>query len=855
MFSLFDKKIWHSKSEAVKVIKKDKKTIVTNQGETEESLILFHLIRFRKKFFNICLLGDLLEGSGVEIRVYNRHKQLLAESELNAETAMAKFTNEMRYVILVIRLKPHTSFEFKKIITYFTESLEEKYLDRLTSDILVVTPSYPTNWNRYFGGFVHSRTSQYKNAGIQFDLACIHEYSAVSLYTFESIRVLKGNFALLDMILQKKVYKKILLHFFDEKYAKILDRFDLSQTQLLLWVHGPETLYSDWNYFVTPYFKQVPPVTSEQKKYFDRRDEIVKRYNEMPNVHWIFVSKWIHTHSEELIGIKFYNYSIIPNIIDEKTFSYTKKDNEQRKKIFMIRRFDNINKYAIDINVRIITSLSRRECFKDLDFYIYGEGDAYDSLIEPIKNFNNVHFVKTFLTHEDIAIAHKKCGIALFATRYDAQGVSMCEAAMSGLVIIGSALDVIKEFVPQEFNTLSPVEDYQKYADVIERIYYHPKEFDEISMATAKKMRCICSYGETIAKEIELINKTIETQKKIIPIPSGKPVLTVIIPSYNAAKYIQGTIHSLISHNRASQMEILIINDGSTDETKFVVEKTIKELSHEGQSIVRLISKENGGHGSTINVGIREAKGKYLKIVDSDDTLISSNLEKLICQLENDTADVVLCDYYDDVISEPDYSPKCFYNFMVPGQLYDMEDLCVPGYGFNIYGPILATGTFRTALLQNADFYLSEKTFYVDMEFNAYVMQACKSARYFPLFIYKYRQGAIDQSISESSYRKNYLQHEKVLMNLISFWKEWNISDGKRMYLRDKLIYPMMSSQYYILTVYFQSPKLFCDFDKKIKEFTDLYHLSLPNYIIKCRKTFGLYLLGRKLYKLIRKII
>lgn len=126
---------------------------------------------------------------------------------------------------------------------------------------------------------------------------------------------------------------------------------------------------------------------------------------------------------------------------------------------------------------------------------------------------------------------------------------------------------------------------------------------------------------------------------------------------------------------------------------------------------------------------------------------------------------------------------------------------------------------------------------------------------YIPLYIYKYRQGAVSQSISEESYRKNYLQHEKVLMNLIGFWKTWDISEGKKAYLREKLICPMVSSQYLILTAYIQSPKLFRDFDKKMKEYPELYELNLSAYIEKCRRTFGLHLLGKKLYKAIRKII
>lgn len=69
------------------------------------------------------------------------------------------------------------------------------------------------------------------------------------------------------------------------------------------------------------------------------------------------------------------------------------------------------------------------------------------------------------------------------------------------------------------------------------------------------------------------------------------------------------------------------MNDGSKDNTEEVAKKIIARYSNSKHSI-RLISKENGGHGSTINVGIQQARGKFFKIVDGDDTLDTGSFEE-----------------------------------------------------------------------------------------------------------------------------------------------------------------------------------------------------------------------------------
>lgn len=831
------------KDNNVKIYKSESGYTIENANDKPVKIISLKPVFMKSEFMEVEFNGKILYGSGAQVVFYNRFKAFVTSSDLNAYTVYAK-GDQMKFLIYAIMIRQKTKVVINNVNIRFIERMPDRFVNEINEENLIITPSYPTDVNRYFGGFVHSRLVQYKNSGVHFSVACIHDYNCLSIYEYEGVKVVKGNFGLLDKILQKK-FETIAVHFFDERYSQIFDRYDLSNSQLLLWVHGPETLYWDWNHFVTPYFNPINPVNSEQRAVFEKKDGIIKKYNSMPNVKWVFVSEWIKERSESLIAIKFKHYIVIPNIIDSSVFKREVKSEEKRKKIFTIRRFDNINKYAIDITVRTIVELSKREIFKNLEFYLYGEGDYYDQLIEPIKDFKNCFFIKKFLNHDSIYKAHCECGMALFPTRYDSQGVSMCEAAMSGLLIIGSEFGAVKEFLNEKYGTLSEIEDYKSYADKIEYFYNNPKQYVEVAKKMSDEICEHCSYDNTIKKEIMLFEKrqkfvenNLHSEEKIV---NEKPLLTIIVPAYNVAKTIEGTLHSILVAKHTSLLEILIVNDGSKDNTGEVVGKYVVEHS-QSNVMFKVINKENGGHGSTINEGIQKASGKYLKVIDGDDTVDKHGFERLLNKLEHVDCDVVLCDYYEDNVVNSSLIPKTLYTFMTPGYEYDMSDICKGVYGFNNYGPILATGTYKTSVLRDANFRLSEKCYYVDMEFNAYVLICCKTAVYFPEFVYKYKIGSDGQSISKNSFIKNYKDHEFITMNLISLVNNVKIDSDKKSFIEKSLIKPMVYSTYYIIIQYLSNRCEFLKFDEKLHQYPELYNQIGNREINISRRTFGMVL-------------
>ena len=116
------------------------------------------------------------------------------------------------------------------------------------------------------------------------------------------------------------------------------------------------------------------------------------------------------------------------------------------------------------------------------------------------------------------------------------------------------------------------------------------------------------------------------------------PLVSVIIPAYNAEDRIKRAVDSVLSQSM-QKTEVIIVDDGSSDDTYRICE----ELSKEDDRI-RLLKKENGGASSARNAGIDIATGDYIYFVDSDDELKKGALEALCSEVEGSNVDCVICE-------------------------------------------------------------------------------------------------------------------------------------------------------------------------------------------------------------------
>ena len=354
-------------------------------------------------------------------------------------------------------------------------------------------------------------------------------------------------------------------------------------------------------------------------------------------------------------------------------------------------------------------------------------------------------------------------------------------------------------------------------------------------------------------EDVKLIKSFKDVEKIEIPTISKKPLLSISIASYNVQDFIIQILCSLLRSKYADKLEILVVNDGSSDDTVKTVDEFIKENYHgKGNPVVRLIDKPNGGHGSTINKGLELATGKYFRLLDGDDYYVTEQLDVLLEYLENEDTDLIFTEYYEDYAITGEFIKTKQYNDLIPGHQYKFEEICTPGAELVDWGPLLHTSTYKTKLLQDLKFKIDENCFYVDNEFNLMGVFAANTVKLYPLYVYSYYLGRPGQSVSPESYKKKVKQLQKVIFRIIEEYeaKKDELSEEKCNYIENHMVINLCYTMYWIVTELYSNAKPFQEFDDELKKHPDFYNGSFVRKRLKIfRKTHGHFLFLTKIIK------
>lgn len=312
-------------------------------------------------------------------------------------------------------------------------------------------------------------------------------------------------------------------------------------------------------------------------------------------------------------------------------------------------------------------------------------------------------------------------------------------------------------------------------------------------------------------------------------------VLTVIVPVYNTEKYIKRCLDSLDNKEINSKLEVLIVSDGSKDNAINIA----KEYEKRDPDTFRIIEKENGGHGSTINKGLELASGKYFRVLDSDDWVDSKNFVEFVNKIEKLDADLIVTDYCKEYVYAGE-SEKLIYKSLEVDKKYDFDNFDLDLLNDEYF--VMATSTYKTEVLRKSGLKLMEKTFYVDMQYNVIPVPYVNTFIYLNLDIYRYFIGRKDQSVNTSSFVKNHLNHDKVVKFLIDYYTELdeNLSNSKRNYIKMIIKY-ILFTHYSIYCIYFNSKTNGYKYAKKFDQYLlnkseELYNESNTSFIKIYRK-------------------
>lgn len=221
-------------------------------------------------------------------------------------------------------------------------------------------------------------------------------------------------------------------------------------------------------------------------------------------------------------------------------------------------------------------------------------------------------------------------------------------------------------------------------------------------------------------------------------------ILTVIICAYNMEKYIAEALESCKIKDM-DKLEVLIMNDGSTDKTKDICEKYCKEYP----DVFILINKENAGWGSNVNMAIKMASGKYLRILDADDWFNTEKLQEFVSILSRIEVSLVTSLYRE-------WNGNKIKTWDLPWENYKTGDsISMKDIKDNL-GLVIWQMTFSTALVQEHHIDLPEKTLYMDTLFILQLLPYVDKVYFTDLYVYEYRLFRKGQSTSVVSLGKHY---------------------------------------------------------------------------------------------------
>ena len=243
-----------------------------------------------------------------------------------------------------------------------------------------------------------------------------------------------------------------------------------------------------------------------------------------------------------------------------------------------------------------------------------------------------------------------------------------------------------------------------------------------------------------------------------------RKLLTIVIPSYNSAAYLERSVLSVVPCG--DELDVLIVDDGSTDQTPEIADRLARQFPDR----VRVHHQENGGHGEGLNQGIRLGQGLYLKTLDSDDRLDPSALKKLLdllraCEKSGDLPDLIVNDY---VYDRPE-KEACF-SVSYHCQLKENASLTWDTVrSFPLWKQFMIHSlTYRLDLLREIKLVLPKHTFYED---NLYIYQPLpyvQKIRYLHEPLYGYFIGREDQSVNDQVILRRLPQVTEIACRMIT---------------------------------------------------------------------------------------
>ena len=272
--------------------------------------------------------------------------------------------------------------------------------------------------------------------------------------------------------------------------------------------------------------------------------------------------------------------------------------------------------------------------------------------------------------------------------------------------------------------------------------------------------------------------------------------ISFAIPCYNSQDYMAHAIESILPGGE--DIEIIIVNDGSKDRTSEIAHEYMEKYP----TIIKVVDKENGGHGDAVNSGLTYATGKYFKVVDSDDWVDEDALHKILevlRHMEEDAMelDMLIANYVYEKVGAAHKKVIHYRNVLPQDEIFRWDDM---GH-FHLDQYILMHSViYRTDMLKLIQLHLPKHTFYVDNIYVYYPLPHVRTLYYIDVDFYRYYIGREDQSVHESVMISRIDQQLRVNKLMIDYMGQVkNLHRNQRGYMRHMLIMIMTVSSIFLI--------------------------------------------------------
>ena len=268
-------------------------------------------------------------------------------------------------------------------------------------------------------------------------------------------------------------------------------------------------------------------------------------------------------------------------------------------------------------------------------------------------------------------------------------------------------------------------------------------------------------------------------------------ILTILIPTYNMEKLLDKCLTSLIVDDQEllRLLEVLVVIDGAKDRSS--------QIAHYYETkypeTFRVIDKENGNYGSCVNRGLKEASGKYIKVLDADDTFDTDSFIRYLNELKKLDVDIVINNY--TIVNEKGQAVSKHELDLKEAIKYAQQDI-LPYFTQRYLA--MHEVAYRVSLLREHNYVQTEGVSYTDQEWVLFPVAWAKTAAYIKVNLYLYLIGREGQTVSGDAAIRNIKHIELRILNTIKLYNEYKdkyslsgkylkkriISETERVYLR-----------------------------------------------------------------------